>query len=97
LFSAEARLTFTAVQPKGDNNHAFNLQAGNGFCHGLWADGSCGATITGAGTGERVAGLVYIAAVAPDVQETVQSELNKYPAEILFQDRGRRRSCRSGF
>ena len=28
-----------------------------------------GATITGAGTDERVAGLVYIAAVAPDVQE----------------------------
>jgi pimeloyl-ACP methyl ester carboxylesterase len=44
-----------------------------------------GATITGAGTDERVAGLVYIAAVAPDVQETVQSELNKYPTEIFSQ------------
>jgi pimeloyl-ACP methyl ester carboxylesterase len=44
-----------------------------------------GATITGAGTDERVAGLVYIAAVVPDVQETVQSQLNKYPTEIFSQ------------
>jgi pimeloyl-ACP methyl ester carboxylesterase len=42
-----------------------------------------GATITGAGTDERVVGLVYIAAVVPDVHETVQSELNKYPTEIF--------------
>ena len=44
-----------------------------------------GATITGAGCDERVAGLVYIAAVVPDVQETVQSQLNKYPTEIFSQ------------
>jgi pimeloyl-ACP methyl ester carboxylesterase len=44
-----------------------------------------GATITGAGTDTRVAGLVYIAAVAPDVQETVQSQLDKYPTEIFSQ------------
>jgi len=42
-----------------------------------------GATITGAGCDERVAGLVYIAAVVPDVHETVQSQLNKYPTEIF--------------
>jgi pimeloyl-ACP methyl ester carboxylesterase len=42
-----------------------------------------GATISGAGTDDRVAGLVYIAAVAPDVGETVQSQLNKYPTEIF--------------
>ena len=41
--------------------------------------------ITGAGTDERVAGLVYIAAVVPDVQETVQSQLDKYPTEIFNQ------------
>jgi len=44
-----------------------------------------GATITGAGTDERVAGLVYIAAVVPDVHETVQSQLDKYPTEIFSQ------------
>ena len=44
-----------------------------------------GATITGAGTDERVAALVYIAAVVPDVQETVQSQLDKYPTEIFSQ------------
>jgi pimeloyl-ACP methyl ester carboxylesterase len=44
-----------------------------------------GATITGAGIDERVAGLVYIAAVVPDVHETVQSQLNKYPTEIFSQ------------
>jgi pimeloyl-ACP methyl ester carboxylesterase len=44
-----------------------------------------GATITGAGTDERVAGLVYIAAVVPDVHESVQSQLNKYPTEIFSQ------------
>jgi pimeloyl-ACP methyl ester carboxylesterase len=44
-----------------------------------------GATITGAGTDERVAGLVYVAAVAPDLQETVQSQLDKYPTEIFSQ------------
>ncbi len=42
-----------------------------------------GATITGAGTDERVAGLIYIAAVAPDVGETVQSQLDKYPTDIF--------------
>jgi pimeloyl-ACP methyl ester carboxylesterase len=44
-----------------------------------------GATITGAGCDERVAGLVYIAAVVPDVHETVQSQLNKYPTDIFSQ------------
>ena len=44
-----------------------------------------GATITGAGIDGRVAGLVYIAAVVPDVHETVQSQLNKYPTEIFSQ------------
>jgi len=44
-----------------------------------------GATITGAGCDDRVAGLVYIAAVVPDVHETVQSQLNKYPTEIFSQ------------
>ena len=42
-----------------------------------------GATITGAGLDERVVGLVYIAAVAPDTGETVQSQLNKYPTDIF--------------
>jgi pimeloyl-ACP methyl ester carboxylesterase len=42
-----------------------------------------GATITGAGTDERVAGLVYIAAVVPDVRETVQSQISQYPTEIF--------------
>jgi len=42
-----------------------------------------GATITAAGVDERVAGLVYIAAVAPDVGETVQSQLDKYPSDIF--------------
>src|SRR3954464_8955475 len=37
-----------------------------------------GATITAAGVDKRVAGLVYIAAVAPDAGETVQSQLDKY-------------------
>src|SRR6201981_4180527 len=38
-----------------------------------------GAPITAAGGDKRVAGLVYIAAVAPDVGETVQQQLDKYP------------------
>jgi pimeloyl-ACP methyl ester carboxylesterase len=42
-----------------------------------------GATITAAGTDDRVVGLVYIAAVAPDVGETVQSQLDKYPTDIF--------------
>jgi pimeloyl-ACP methyl ester carboxylesterase len=42
-----------------------------------------GATITASGIDERVAGLVYIAAVAPDVGETVQSQLDKYPTDIF--------------
>lgn len=32
-----------------------------------------------------MAGLVYIAAVVPDVRETVQSQLDKYPTEIFSQ------------
>ena len=104
-----------------------------GFCHGIWADGSCfskvipalqadgheviavqygldwsedvatvkrtlnrvgspvilvghsygGATITAAGVDERVIGLVYVAAVAPDAGETVQDQLDKYPSDIF--------------
>lgn len=42
-----------------------------------------GATITGAGLNDRVVGLVYIAAVALDVGETVQSQLNQYPTDIF--------------
>jgi pimeloyl-ACP methyl ester carboxylesterase len=42
-----------------------------------------GATITAAGMDDRVIGLVYIAAVAPDAGETVQSQLNNYPTEIF--------------
>ena len=42
-----------------------------------------GSTITAAGVDERVVGLVYIAAVAPDAGETVQSQLNQYPSDIF--------------
>ena len=42
-----------------------------------------GSVITGAGTDDRVVGLVYIAAVAPDAHETVQSQLDKYPTPIF--------------
>lgn len=42
-----------------------------------------GATITASGVDDRVAGLVYIAAVAPDVGETVQQQLDKYPSDIF--------------
>jgi len=42
-----------------------------------------GATITAAGVDERVAGLVYVAAVAPDAGETVQHQLDKYPSDIF--------------
>jgi pimeloyl-ACP methyl ester carboxylesterase len=42
-----------------------------------------GATITAAGVDERVIGLVYIAAVAPDIDETVQDQLDKYPSDVF--------------
>jgi pimeloyl-ACP methyl ester carboxylesterase len=38
-----------------------------------------GTLITHAGTDPRVAGLVYIAALAPDADETSQSQLEKFP------------------
>ena len=38
-----------------------------------------GSLITAAGTDDRVAGLVYIAALAPDETETSQSQLEKFP------------------
>ena len=43
-----------------------------------------GAVITAAGTDNRVARLVYIAAVAPDAGETVQSQLSKFPTTEVF-------------
>jgi pimeloyl-ACP methyl ester carboxylesterase len=43
-----------------------------------------GAVITAAGTDDRVAGLVYIAAVAPDAGETVQGQLNQFPPTGVF-------------
>jgi pimeloyl-ACP methyl ester carboxylesterase len=42
-----------------------------------------GATITASGVDDRVAGLVYIGAVAPDLGETVQEQLDKYPSDIF--------------
>ena len=43
-----------------------------------------GAVITAAGTDDRVAGLVFIAAVAPDADETVNSQLAQFPATEIF-------------
>ena len=43
-----------------------------------------GTLITHAGTDERVAGLVYIAALAPDADETSQSLLDKFPTTPVF-------------
>src|SRR6202020_1173997 len=46
---------------------------------------SCGgAVITGAGIDDRVVGLVYISAVAPDEDETAASQQAKYPTTELF-------------
>src|SRR5438105_6945675 len=43
-----------------------------------------GSVITAAGTDDRVAGLVYIAALAPDADETSQSQQAKFPATDIF-------------
>src|SRR3954464_2032324 len=43
-----------------------------------------GTVITAAGTDERVAGLVYIAALAPDADETSQSLQAKFPTTDVF-------------
>src|SRR5260370_1641791 len=43
-----------------------------------------GSVITAAGTDERVAGLVYIAALAPDADETSQSQQGKFPVTDVF-------------
>ncbi len=43
-----------------------------------------GAVITAAGTDDRVAGLVYVSALAPDETETSQGEQDKFPATDAF-------------
>ncbi|MGW4771801.1 alpha/beta fold hydrolase [Nocardia sp. NPDC004278] len=43
-----------------------------------------GTVITAAGTDDRVAGLVYIAALAPDADETSQSLQAKFPTTDVF-------------
>ena len=43
-----------------------------------------GSVITAAGIDDRVAGLVYIAALAPDADETSQSFLDKFPTSDIF-------------
>src|SRR5579862_4066639 len=43
-----------------------------------------GSVITAAGTDDRVAGLVYIAALAPDEEETSQSQQDKFPGTDVF-------------
>jgi pimeloyl-ACP methyl ester carboxylesterase len=43
-----------------------------------------GTLITAAGTDPRVAGLIYIAALAPDADETSQSQLAKFPVTDVF-------------
>src|SRR5437868_7165390 len=43
-----------------------------------------GSVITGAGTDDRVAGLVYICALAPDTDETSQTQQSKFPRTDVF-------------
>jgi pimeloyl-ACP methyl ester carboxylesterase len=43
-----------------------------------------GTIITAAGTDERVVGLVYICALAPDADETSQSQQDKFPRTEVF-------------
>jgi len=43
-----------------------------------------GTVITAAGTDDRVAGLVFIAALAPDADETSQSLQDKFPVTEIF-------------
>src|SRR4029078_1891271 len=43
-----------------------------------------GSVITGAGTDDRVAGLVYICALAPDADETSQTQQSKSPRTEVF-------------
>jgi len=43
-----------------------------------------GTVITAAGTDDRVAGLVYIAALAPDADETSQTLLDTFPTTDVF-------------
>ena len=43
-----------------------------------------GSLITAAGTDERVAGLVYICALAPDESETSQGQQDKFPKTDVF-------------
>src|SRR6195256_5457096 len=43
-----------------------------------------GSVITGAGTDDRVTGLVYIAALAPDADETSQTQQSKFPKTDVF-------------
>ena len=43
-----------------------------------------GTVITGAGTDDRVVGLVYICALAPDAEETSQGQLADYPTTDVF-------------
>ena len=43
-----------------------------------------GSVITGAGTDDRVAGLVYICALAPDADETSQTQQSKFPTTDVF-------------
>src|SRR5258705_579544 len=43
-----------------------------------------GSVIAAAGTDDRVAGLVYIAALAPDADETSQSQQAKFPVTDVF-------------
>src|SRR5580700_3061942 len=43
-----------------------------------------GSVITAAGTDDHVAGLVYIAALAPDADETSQGQQEKFPVTPVF-------------
>ncbi len=45
-----------------------------------------GSVITGAGTNDRVVGLVYICALAPDADETSQTQQSNFPTTDVFSD-----------
>ncbi len=59
------------------------------FVHGIWADGSSFSkvipTLRAEGrTDDRVAGLVYVAALAPDAGETSQSQQDQFATTDIF-------------
>jgi len=84
--------SMASTQPRTTSPRRSTLARSQQPCHPC-RQSYGGSVIIGAGTDDRVAGLVYIAPLAPDADETSQTQQSNFPkTDVFFLHRSRGRT-----